>query len=44
MVSGSNFMSYDSSFIKTEIYSNGKTRRLLVSFVHLQMCRYVTNW
>ena len=33
---------YDSSSIKTEIYTDGKT--LGLSFLHLQMCRYMTNW
>lgn len=30
--------------IKIEVYSNGKTHRLLkLSFLHLQMCRYITT-
>ena len=37
-------LSFDSSSIKTEIYSDGKTLRFIkVSFFHLQMCRYKTN-
>ena len=37
-------LSFDSSSIKTEIYSDGKTLRLLkVCFLHLQICRYKTN-
>ena len=34
-------LSFDSSSIKTEIYSDGNTHRLLN--LHLGMCRYKTN-
>ena len=36
--------SCDSHSIKIEVYSNGKTYRLLKLVLRLQMCRYITNY
>ena len=36
-------LSFDSSSIKTEIYSNGKNLRLLKLVFFIYMCRYKTN-